>query len=105
MSQKSKKIIKIDRRYTIRDIAKVVGILQSQMHLSLYRLLKVQTILAGRIQHFFRDDKKGIKVQTAENLLEMCPKLRKRQLPNIVTHDKTRVHYFDALRKDLGMFV
>lgn len=76
MSPKSKKKIKIDRRYTIRDAAKAVGMLLSRMHLFLYRFSKVQTILVGRIQHILRDDKKGIKVQTAKHLLKMFSKLR-----------------------------
>ena len=77
----------------IRDIAKAVGISLSRVHF----ILKVRKISARWIPHILTDDQKQVQVQTAKQLLKMFPKFNQRQFANIVTGDKTWVHYFEPV--------
>ncbi|XP_062593106.1 histone-lysine N-methyltransferase SETMAR-like [Saccostrea cucullata] len=94
---KVKEIIESDGRYTIRDIAKAVGI--SRVHFILKRILKVRKISARWIPHTLTDDQKKVRIQTAKRLLKMFPNFNQRQFANIVTGDETGVHYFEPVRK------
>ena len=96
---KVREIIESDSRYTIRDIAKVVGISLSRVHFILKRILKVWKIFARWIPHILTDDQKRIQVQTAKQLLKMFPNFNRRQFANIDNGDKTWVHYFKPVRK------
>lgn len=96
---KVKEIIESDGRYTIRDIAKAVGISLSRVHFILKRILKVRKISARWIPHILTDDQKKVRVQTAKRLLKMFPNFNQRQFANIVTGDETWVHYFEPVRK------
>ncbi|XP_062582211.1 histone-lysine N-methyltransferase SETMAR-like [Saccostrea cucullata] len=96
---KVKEIIESDGRYTVRDIAKAVGISLSRVHFILKRILKVRKISARWIPHILTDDQKKVRIQTAKRLLKMFPNFNQRQFANIVTGDETWVHYFEPVRK------
>ena len=55
---KVRKIIKSDKRYTVRDIVKAVGITLSRVHFILKRILKVRNISIKWISHLLTNEKR-----------------------------------------------
>ena len=97
---KIKEIIEGDARFTVRDIARKVGISFSTVHLILKKHLKVRKISARWVPHLLTDEQKRQRVKVAKKLqLQMFPKYDKKQFANVVTGDETWVHYFEPVRK------
>ena len=96
---KIKEIIEGDARFTVRDIARKVGISLSTVHLILKKYLKVRKISARWVSHLLTDEQKRQRVKVAKKLLQMFPKYDKKQFVNVVTGDETWVHYFEPVRK------
>ena len=96
---KTKEIIEGDVRFTVRDIARKVGISLSTVHLILKKHLKVRKISARWVPHLLTDKQKRQRVKVAKKLLQMFPKYDKKQFGNVVTGDETWVHYFEPFRK------
>ena len=96
---KIKEIIEGDARFTVRDIARKVGISLSMVHLILKKHLKVRRISARWVPHLLTDEQKRQWVKVAKKLLQMFPKYDKKQFANVVTGDETWVHYFEPVRK------
>ena len=96
---KIKEIIEGDARFTVRDIARKVGISLSTVHLILKKHLKVRKISARWVPHLLTDEQKRQWVKVAKKLLQMFPKYDKKQFANVVTGDETWVHYFEPVRK------
>ena len=96
---KIKEIIEGDARFTVRDIARKVGISLSTVHLILKKHLKVRKISARWVPHLLTDEQKRQRVKVAKKLLRMFPKYDKKQFANVVTGDETWVHYFEPVRK------
>ena len=96
---KIKEIIEGDARFTVRDIARKVGISLSTVHLILKKHLKVRKIAARWVPHLLTDEQKRQRVKVAKKLLQMFPKSDKKQFANVVTGDETWVHYFEPVRK------
>ena len=96
---KIKEIIEGDVRFTVRDIARKVGISLSTVHLILKKHLKVRKISARWVPHLLTDEQKRQRVKVAKKLLQMFPKYDKKQFANVVTGDETWVHYFEPVRK------
>ena len=96
---KLKEIIEGDARFTVRDIARKVGISLSTVHLILKKHLKVRKISARWVPHLLTDEHKRQRVKVAKTLLQMFPKYDKKQFANVVTADETWVHYFEPVRK------
>ena len=96
---KIKEIIEGDARFTVRDIARKVGISLSTVHLILKKHLKVRKISARRVPHLLTDEQKRQRVKVAKQLLQMFPKYDKKQFANVVTGDETWAHYFEPVRK------
>ena len=96
---KIKEIIEGDARFTVRDIARKVGISLSTVHLILKKHLKVRKISARRVPHLLTDEQKRQRVKVDKKLLQMFPKYDKRQFANVVTGYETWVHYFEPVRK------
>ena len=96
---KIKEIIEGDARFTVRDIARKVGISLSTVHLILKKHLKVIKISARWVPHLLTDKQKRQRVKVARKLLQMFPKYDKKQFANVVTGDETWVHYFEPVRK------
>ena len=88
-----------DARFTVRDIARKVGISLSTVHLILKKHLKVRKISARWVPHLLTDEQKRQRVKVAKKLLQMFPKYDKKQFANVVTGDETWVHYFEPVRK------
>ena len=86
---KVKEIIKGDARFTVRDIARKVGISLSTAHLILKKHLKVRKISATWVPHLLTDEQKRQQVKVAKKLLQMFPKYDKKQFSNVVTGDET----------------
>ena len=95
---KIKEIIEGDARFTVRDIARKVGISLSMVHL-LKKHLKVRKISARWVPHLLTEEQKRQRVKVAKKLLQMFPKYDKKQFANVVTGDETWVHYFEPIRK------
>ena len=96
---KIKEIIEGDARFTVRDIARKVGISLSTVHLILKKHLKVRKISARWVPHLLTDEQKRQQVKVAKKHLQMFPKYDKKQFANVVTGDETWVHYFEPVRK------
>ena len=96
---KIKEIIEGDARFTVRDIARKVGISLSTVHLILKKHLKVRKISARWVPHLLTEEVKRQRVKVAKKLLQMFPKYDKKQFANVVTGDETWVHYFEPVRK------
>ena len=96
---KIKEIIERDARFTVRDIARKVGISLSTVHLILKKHLKVRKISARWVPHLSTDEQKRQRVKVAKKLFQMFPKYDKKQFANVVTGDETWVHYFEPVRK------
>ena len=96
---KIKEIIEGDARFTVRDIARKVGISLSTVHLILKKHLKVRKISARWVPHLLTDEQKRQRVKVAKKLLQMFPKYDKKQFANVFTGDETWVHYFEPVRK------
>ena len=71
---KIKEIIEGDARFTVRDIARKVGISLSTVHLILKKHLKVRNISARWVPHLLTDEQKRQRVKVAKKLLQMFPK-------------------------------
>ena len=95
---KIKEIIEGDARFTVRDIARKVGISLSTVHLISKKHLKVRKISARWVPHLLTDEQKWQQVTVAKKLLQMFPKYDKKQFANFVTGDETWVHYFEPVR-------
>ena len=96
---KIKEIIEGDARFTVRDIARKVGISLSTVHLILKKHLKVRKISARWVPHLLTDEQKRQRVKVTKKLLQMFPKYDKKQFASVVTGDETWVHYFEPVRK------
>ena len=96
---KIKEIIEGDARFTVRDIARKVGISLSTVHLILKKHLKVRRIAARWVPHLLTDEQKRQRVKVAKKLLQIFPKYDKKQFANVVTGDETWVNYFEPVRK------
>ena len=81
---KIKEIIEGDARFTVRDIARKVGI-----SLILKKHLKVRKISARWVPHLSTDEQKRQRVKVAKKLLQMFPIYDKKQFANVVTGDET----------------
>ena len=96
---KIKEIIKGDARFTVRNIARKVGISLSTVRLILKKHLKVRKISARWVPHLLTDEQKRQRVKVAIKLLQMFPIYDKKQFANFVTSDETWVHDFESVRK------
>ena len=96
---KIKEIIEGDARFTVRDIARKVGISLSTVHLILKKHLKVRKISVRWVPHLLTDEQKRQRVKVAKKLLQIFPKYDKKQFANVVTGDETWVYYFEPVRK------
>ena len=96
---KRKEIIEGDARFTVRDIARKVGISLSKVHLILKKHLKVRKISARWVPHLLTDEQKRQRVKVAKKLLQMFPKYDKKQFAKVVTGEETWVHCFEPVRK------
>ena len=96
---KIKEIIEGDARFTIRDIARKVGISLSTVHLILKKHFKVRKISARWMPQLLTDERKRQRVKMAIKLFQMFPKYDKKHFANFVTGNETWVHYFEPIRK------
>ena len=91
---KIKEIVEGDARFTVRDIARKIGISLSTVHLILKKHLKDRKISARWVPHLLTDEQKRQRVKVAKKLLQMFPKYDKKQFANVVTDDETWVQSF-----------
>ena len=95
---KIKEISEGDARFTVRDIARKVGISLSTVHLILKKHLKVLKVFARWMPHLLTDEQNKQWVKVAKKLLQIVPTYDKKQFVNVVTDDETWVHYFEPVR-------
>ena len=96
---KIKEIIEGDARFTVRDIARNVGISLSTVQLILKKHLKVGKNFARWVPHLLTDEQNRQRVKVAEKLLQMFQTCDKKQFANVVTSDETCVYYFEHVKK------
>ena len=72
---KIKEIIEEDARFTVRDIARKVGISLSTVHLILKKHLKVRKISARWVPYLLTDEHKRQRVKMTKKLLQMFLKI------------------------------
>ena len=68
---KIKEIIEGDARFTVRDIARKVGISLSTVHLILKKHLKVRKIFARWVPHLLTDEQNRQLVKVVKKMLQM----------------------------------
>ena len=68
---KIKEIIEEIARFTVRDIARKVGISLSTVHLILKKHLKVRKIFARSVPHLLTDEQNRQRVKVAKKMLQM----------------------------------
>ena len=68
---KVKEIIEGDAIFTVRDIARKVGISLSTVHLILKKHLKVRKIFARWVLHLLTDEQNRQRVKVAKKMLQM----------------------------------
>ena len=68
---KIKEIIEGDARFTVRDIARKVGISLSTVHLILKKHLKVRKSFARLVLHLLTDEQNRQRVKMAKKMLQM----------------------------------
>ena len=78
---KLKEIIEGDARFTVRDIARKVGISLSKVHLILKKHVKVRKIPARWVPHLLTGEQKRQRVKVAKKLLQMFQNMTKSSLP------------------------
>ena len=66
-----KEMIEGDARFTVRDIARKVGIPLSTVHLILKKHLKVRKIFARWATHLLTDEQNRQRVKVAKKMLQM----------------------------------
>ena len=98
IASKRQEIIEGDARFTVRDIARKVGISLSTVSLILKKHLKVRKISARWVPHLLTDEQKRQRFKVAIKLLQIFTKYDKK-FANYVTGDKIWVHYFELVRK------
>ena len=96
---KIKEIIEGDARFTVRGIARKVGISLSTAQLILKKHLKVHKIFARWVSHMLTDEQNRQRVKAAKKLLQMFQTCDKKQFANVVIGDETFVYYFEHVRK------
>ena len=96
---KIKEIIEGDVRFTVRDIARKVGISLSTVHFILKKHLKVRKIFARWVPHLVTDEQNRQRAKVAKKLLQMFQTCDKKQFGNVVTGDENWVYYFEPVRK------
>ena len=96
---KIKKIIEGDARFTVRDIARDVGISLSMVHLILKKHLKVRKIFARWVPHLLTDEQNRQWDKAGKNMLQMFQTCDKKQFANVVTGDENWIYYFEPVRK------
>ena len=94
-----KEILMKDGRYTMRQIACLVGISLARAHHIVKYVLKMKKICARWIPHILTNEQKQTRVRVAKRLLKMFPKFDKKKMANIVTGDETWVYFFEPHRK------
>ena len=68
---KIKEIIEGDARFTVRDIARKVGISLSTVHLILKKHSKVRKIFARWVPHLVTDEQNRQRLKVAKKMLQM----------------------------------
>ena len=96
---KIKEIIEGYVRFTVRDIARKVGISLSTVHLILKKQLKILKKFARWVPHLLTDEQNSQRVKMAKKLLQMFQTCDKKQFGNVVTGDENWVYYFEPIRK------
>ena len=99
MVSKIKEIIEGDARFTVRDIARNVGISLSMVHLILKKHLKVRKIFARWVPHLLTDEQNRQRDKVAKNMLQMFQTCDKKQFANVVKGYENWIYYFEPVRK------
>ena len=94
-----KEIIEGDARFTVRDIARKVGISLSTVQLVLKKNLKVRKIFARWVPHLLTDEQNRQRVKVVKKLLQMFQTCDNKQFANVVTGDENWVYYFETIRR------
>ena len=97
--EKVKNMVATDARFTLRHIAKCVGISVGAAHTILRRDLKMRRISARWIPYLLTKEQKLARVKIAKQLLKQFPKYNNRSFTNIITGDETWVHFYEPKRK------
>ena len=96
---KIKEIIEGDARFTVREIARKVGLSLSTVHHILKKHLKVRKIFARWVPHLLTDEQNRQQVKVAKKMLQIFKTCDKKQFTNVVTGDENWVYYFEPVRK------
>ena len=96
---KIKEIIEGDASFTVRDIARKLGISLSTVHLILKKHLQVRKIFVRWVPHLLTDEQNRQRIKVAKKMLQMFYTCDKKQFANVVTGDENWVYYFQPVRE------
>jgi arginine deiminase len=99
MVEKVKALSAADVRFTTRYIDKSVGISVEAAHTVLMRDLKMRRIRVRWISHLLTKEQKLALVRISKQLLKQYAEYNTRSFANIITGDKTWLHFYEPKRK------
>lgn len=94
-----KNLIDEDGRYTLKYIARTVGVSSGSVHDILTKHLELRKVCARWVPHLLTKAQKDTRVKIARELLTKYKKCDKRTISNLVTGDETWIYYFEPQRK------
>ena len=97
---KVKEIVERDAKYTVCDIARMVGISLPRVYYILKNILNVLKISTRWVPHLLSDSQKKQGVKIAKQLLKIFPKYNEKKFANLVAGVEIWVHYFEPVKKD-----
>ena len=98
---KVKKIIDIDRKMTVAEIASAVKLSETTVHRILHNRLNMRKVCARWVPHLLTHEQKQMRVNCCRQLLKMCES--KNILTTMVTVDEIWVHHYDPESKISSM--
>ena len=84
-----KEIVERDTRYTIRDIAPIVGTSLSRVHYILKNIFNVKKLSARWVPHFLTGGQTNQRVKIAKQMLKIFPKFDEKKFANVVFGNET----------------
>ena len=88
-----------DARYTLEDLARIVGISTATVHRILTKHIKVSKVCARWVPHILTDAQKAQRLQSAKLLLKKYKSCDKKRLSELLTGDETWVYFFEPQRR------
>ena len=94
-----KALVEEDGRFSVKDIARSVGISEGSVHSILTKDLGLKKVCARWVPHLLTSDQKRLRVTCSKKLLKQFKRLDSRVISNMLTGDETWVYMFEPQRR------